>query len=142
VTAPLHPAQFGTKVRRALNHPDVYKLIDSHPDTAGSTPQCGACRAVAVGLHSVLPGSTVHGIESADGIEHFAVHHEGRYVDSRGTVSPQGMRRRWKQETGKPVKIRPVSDAEIYSHESPDPHDQKTGMAMSDRIAEHLKRHL
>jgi hypothetical protein len=138
----LSPQFVGATAKKYFKSNRSYKIIDSHPDLAGSTWTSGGCRVAAEALHQTLPGSRIHGVygQSSREAEHFVVEHQNHFLDADGASTARELTDRWKTQEGvKGAHLRRVSDDELYGSSAPNPVNTETGESASEQVAKHLQ---
>ena len=104
----------GKHVKNVLRSNEAYEALDSHPDTHGCDFGSGGCRVAAEAISKSLPGSKIHTIVGNNKPQHYAVSHEGRYIDSEGSVNSKTMLRRWQSRVpGSTIETSHIDSSEI-----------------------------
>lgn len=92
----MNASVLGRRLKRFFASARAYDLLDSDPETYGSTWSSGGCYVAATALHSLLPGSRLTAVV-ADGVQHHVVVELGGwYFDADGATGAQALLRRWR----------------------------------------------
>jgi hypothetical protein len=78
----------GTHIKKRMASNKAYSILDSHPETQGSTWYTGGSGVLAHAIHKSLPGSKLVDVHNKNTghTEHMAVHHKGHIYDANGAT--------------------------------------------------------
>ena len=134
----------GRSIKTAMSSNAAYAILDSHPETDGSTWQAGGCGVLAHALHKHLPNSKLVDVHNTDTgkTEHVAVHHGNHVYDADGATPAKTFIAKYKRREGikhnlelTPHDAKRTAKSEIPTHAS-----------LIDKahqhLAPHVKKHL
>ena len=127
----------GSTLKTVLQSDEAFALLDSYPETEGSDWGAGGCRAAAVAVHDLLPGSTIEVIRRSDSgqAEHFVVQYQGKYLDYDGVSTKSELLDRFAEEqfaSRADLSLGPATTADDET--VPNPVDA-AGVPLSDKLA-------